>query len=335
MTIFHANAEQLELIESFTRPLEELFPVARLHQNENSDYDQWVTAAEFGWFGISLPEATGGIELSVVEEALLFAKFGRHLISPGFMAASLAAKTASLAGNAELAQKILAGEIPVAVARQNADGAITLVDAEHAKLCLVVSAQGAALFPVEAITQRKLLDRTQWSIGLESAPAPGNPIAQAAAQDIGADINLLIAAQLTGIAAATLEMAVAYAQLRQQFGVAIGSFQAIKHYCTDMAMHVQAAKDTLSFAAVAMAEGRPDFRFQVASALVVAIRAAFFNTGKNIQIHGGMGFSAECDAHLFLKRAHVLETLAGGLKASRAALRAEDSIFGKDSALAG
>jgi alkylation response protein AidB-like acyl-CoA dehydrogenase len=334
MSIFHANAEQLELVDSFTRPLEELFAPARLHQNEYSDYDQWVTAAEFGWFGISLPEETGGIGLTVVEEALLFAQFGRHLISPGFMAASLAAKTASLAGNTELAQQILGGEIPVAIARENAGG-ITLVDAEHAKLCLVLSEQGTALFPAEAITQRKLLDRTQWSIGLESAPVPGNPIARASAQDIGADVNLLIAAQLTGIAAATLEMAVAYAQLRQQFGVAIGSFQAVKHHCTDMAMHVQAARDTLSFAAVAMVQGRSDYRFQVASALVVATRAAFFNTGKNIQIHGGMGFSAECDAHLFLKRAHVLETLAGGLKAGRAALRAENSIFGKNSALAG
>jgi alkylation response protein AidB-like acyl-CoA dehydrogenase len=329
MTIFHANAEQLELIESFTRPLEELFPVARLHQAEHTDYDNWVTAAEFGWFGISLPEEAGGIGLSVVEEALLFAKFGRHLLSPGFMAASLAAKTASLSGNAQLAQQILAGEIPVAVARENADGSgIVLVDAEQAKLCLVLSTQGAELFPTEAVTQRALLDRTQWSIALESAASPGNPIARASDKDIGADINLLIAAQVTGIAAATLEMAVAYAQLRQQFGAAIGSFQAIKHYCTDMAMHVQAAKDTLSFAAVAMAEGRSDYGFQVASALVVALRAAFFNTGKNIQIHGGMGFSAECDAHLFLKRAHVLETLAGGLKASRAALRRENSIFG-------
>jgi alkylation response protein AidB-like acyl-CoA dehydrogenase len=334
MNIFHADAEQLELVESFTRPLEELFPVARLHQAAHTDYDNWVTAAEFGWFGISLAEETGGIGLSVVEEALLFAKFGRHLISPGFMAASLAAKTAALAGNAVLAQKILGGEIPVAIARQNAAG-MTLIDAEGAKLCLVLSEQGAALYPAEAITQRKLLDRTQWSIALESATLPGNPIAQASEEDIGAGAKLLIAAQLTGIAAATLEMAVNYAQIRQQFGAAIGSFQAIKHYCTDMAMHVQAAKDTLSFAAVAMAQGGADYRFQVASALVVAIRAALFNTGKNIQIHGGMGFSAECDAHLFLKRAHVLETLAGGLKASRAALRAENSIFGKDITLAG
>jgi len=327
MSIFHANAEQLELVESFTRPLEELFAPARLHLSDSSDYDQWVTAAEFGWFGISLPEEAGGIGLSVVEEALLFAKFGRHLISPGFMAAALAAKTASLAGNAELTQQILGGEIPVAIARQNEAG-VTLVDAGQAKLCLMLSERGAALYPVEAITQRALLDATQWSIALESAAVPGNPIAQASDKEIGADISLLIAAQLTGIAAATLDMAVAYAQLRQQFGAAIGSFQVIKHYCTDMAMHVQAAKDTLSFAAVAMAEGRSDYRFQVASALVVALRAAFFNTGKNIQIHGGMGFSAECDAHLFLKRAHVLETLAGGLKASRAALRRENSIFG-------
>lgn len=331
MSIFHADAEQIELIDSFTRPLEDLFPVARLHQAEHTDYDNWVTAAEFGWFGISLAEEVGGIGLSVVEEALLFAKFGRHLLSPGFMAASLAAKTASLAGNAALAQQILGGEVKVAIGRRTARD-IVLADAEGAQFCLVLSAQGVALYPAEALTQRTLLDRTQWSIALESAQVPGNPVAQAGQSEIGAEVDLLIAAQLTGIAAATLDMAVSYAQLRQQFGVAIGSFQAIKHYCTDMAMQVQAAKDTLSFAAVAMAQGRTDCRFQVASALVVALRAAFFNTGKNIQIHGGMGFSAECDAHLFLKRTHVLEMLAGGLKASRAALRGEASIFGVNAA---
>jgi hypothetical protein len=268
----------------------------------------------------------------VVEEALLLAQFGKQLLSPGFMAAALAAKVAALSGDAGLAQHIIAGELPVAVARQNAGGDLILVDAEDATLCLVLSAQGAALFPAEAIAQRKLLDAAQWSITLESAAVPGNPIAQASAADVGADINLLIAAQLTGIAAATLEMAVNYAQIRQQFGAAIGSFQAVKHYCTDMAMHVQAAKDSVSFAAVSMAQAQPDARFQAASALVVALRAAFFNTGKNIQIHGGMGFSAECDAHLYLKRAHVLETLAGGLKSARAALRAENSIFGEDTA---
>ncbi len=329
MSIFHATAEQHELIESFSRPLEEMFPVARLHKNYAADAAQFPAAAELGWFGIALPEEAGGIGLSVVEEALLFASFGRHLVTPGFMAAALAAKIA--AGDAALAQQIIAGELSVGVARQNADG-ITLCDAQNAALVLVLSEQGAALHRAEALTQRKLLDEAQWGMALESAALPGNPIAQEGADVIGADINLLIAAQLTGIAAATLEMAVGYAQIRQQFGVPIGSFQAIKHYCTDMAMQVQAAKDSLSFAAVSMAGGRADARFQVASALVVAIRAAFFNTGRNIQIHGGMGFSAECDAHLFLKRAHVLETLAGGLKGARAALRAEASIFGQDAA---
>ena len=163
-----------------------------------------------------------------------------------------------------------------------------------------------------------------------TADLPAQSCSMAGYADWVAD--LLDALASGQIAAATLDMAVNYAQIRQQFGAPIGSFQAIKHYCTDMAMHVQAAKDSVSFAAVAMAQGRSDARFQAASALVVALRAAFFNTGKNIQIHGGMGFSAECDAHLYLKRAHVLETLAGGLKSARAALRAENSIFGKDAA---
>jgi alkylation response protein AidB-like acyl-CoA dehydrogenase len=323
---FLATADQLELVDSFTRPLEELFPVARLHKNA-SDAANWGAAAQFGWFGITLSEELGGVDLTPVEEALLFAQFGAHLTTPGFMAAALGAKTAALSGNTELATKILSGEAPIAMASRARSGDIVLFDAADATLLLAVTAKGAEIFETGSLLGRETLDREQWGILLESTRFAGNPIAQSSDPSLALQASLLTAAQLTGIASATLNMAVAYSLIRQQFGVPIGSFQAIKHYCADMAMQVQAARDTLSFAAVAMAQDREDHRFLIASALNVAIRAALFNAAKNIQIHGGMGFSAECDAHLFVKRAHVLENLAGGLQASRETLRAEASIF--------
>jgi len=327
MSVFLASDEQIDLVESFTRPLEEIFPVARLHKNQETDTANWVQAAEFGWFGISLPEELGGVGLSMVEEALLFAKFGAHLATPGFMAATLAAKTAALSGNAGLAASILAGETQIAMGHRNAQGEILIADGATASLVLLISPDGAEIIATESLQERRLLDETQWGTRLETTRFVGNPIAQSNDPSLPLQASLLIAAQLTGIATATLNMAVSYSLIRQQFGVPIGSFQAIKHYCADMAMQVQAAKDTISFAAVAMAQGREDHRFLIAAALNVAIRAALFNAAKNIQIHGGMGFSAECDAHLFVKRAHVLEHLAGGLKTSRAKLQAEASIF--------
>ena len=326
MSTFLATPDQLELVDSFTRPLEELFPVARLHKDA-SDAANWGSAAEFGWFGITIPEDLGGVALTPVEEALLFAQFGAHLTTPGFMAAAIGAKTAALSGNAELAGKILSGEASIAMASRTPSGDLLLYDAADATLLLTIGEAGAEIFEASSLLDRQTLDTEQWGILLESTRFSGNPIAQSSDPSLSLQASLLTAAQLTGIATATLNMAVSYSLVRQQFGVQIGSFQAIKHYCADMAMQVQAAKDSLSFAAVAMAQDREDHRLMIAAALNVAIRAALFNAAKNIQIHGGMGFSAECDAHLFVKRAHVLENIAGGLKASREKLKAEASIF--------
>jgi alkylation response protein AidB-like acyl-CoA dehydrogenase len=110
-------------------------------------------------------------------------------------------------------------------------------------------------------------------------------------------------------------MAVGYAGMREQFGRPIGSFQAVKHHCANMAIAARLACDQVSFAAVAIDDGRADAALQVESAVYVAGSSALDNCGKNIQVHGGMGFSDEADPHLLLKRARVLLEIAGGLEA--------------------
>jgi alkylation response protein AidB-like acyl-CoA dehydrogenase len=109
---------------------------------------------------------------------------------------------------------------------------------------------------------------------------------------------------------------VAYAGIREQFGRPIGSFQAVKHHCANMAIAARCARDQTTFAAVAIDEERPDAQLQVECAYLIAATAALENAGKNIQIHGGMGFSDEADPHLFLKRAQLLIAIAGGLEAA-------------------
>jgi alkylation response protein AidB-like acyl-CoA dehydrogenase len=127
---------------------------------------------------------------------------------------------------------------------------------------------------------------------------------------------LIDAAALAGIAGAALEMAVAYAGTREQFGRPIGSFQAVKHHCANMAIAARCARDQTSFASVALDDGRADAHLQVECAFFVAGMAALENSGKNIQIHGGMGFSDEADPHLFLKRARLQIAIGGGLEAA-------------------
>jgi alkylation response protein AidB-like acyl-CoA dehydrogenase len=135
-------------------------------------------------------------------------------------------------------------------------------------------------------------------------------------------LRLIDAAALAGIARAALDMAVAYAGLREQFGRPIGSFQAIKHHCANMALAARCAADQVSFAAVALDDdnddddARTDAALQIESAFYVAGAAAIDNCGKNIQVHGGMGFSDEADPHHLLKRARVLCEIAGGLEAA-------------------
>jgi alkylation response protein AidB-like acyl-CoA dehydrogenase len=111
-------------------------------------------------------------------------------------------------------------------------------------------------------------------------------------------------------------MGVAYAGIRSQFGRPIGSFQAVKHHCANMAIAARCARDQTDFAAVALDEDRPDAALQVECALLVAGSAALDNCGLNIQIHGGIGFSDEADPHLVLKRARLQIALAGGLEAA-------------------
>jgi alkylation response protein AidB-like acyl-CoA dehydrogenase len=129
-------------------------------------------------------------------------------------------------------------------------------------------------------------------------------------------LRLIDAASLAGICQTALDMAVAYAGIRTQFGRVIGSFQAVKHHCANMAIAARCARDQTGFAAVALDEGRDEAALQVECALFVAASSALENAASNIQIHGGIGFSDEADPHLCLKRAQLLIAIAGGLEAS-------------------
>jgi alkylation response protein AidB-like acyl-CoA dehydrogenase len=104
-------------------------------------------------------------------------------------------------------------------------------------------------------------------------------------------------------------MAVEYAKTREQFGRPIGSFQAIKHICADMAIRCEAAACQTAFASLVLAEGHDGVAFHATSSKLVAAAAAVKNASQNIQVHGAIGFTAEADPHLFLKRAHVIEQL--------------------------
>lgn len=299
-TRYLPGAEQHAVAAALEQSLAGLLPLSRLHRAAHEDDATWASLEEIGVFAIAAGEESGGSGLGVVEEALIVTSLGRHLASPGVLA-TLGAAPQQPADMRRTAAAYRQGQ------------RIIVADEPGAQCLLLRDGDSAALHaaPVELRT----LDERLWRSSLCAAQGLGEPLARLDRQQV-LRLRLLDAAALAGIADTALQMAVAYAGLRQQFGKPIGSFQAVKHHCANMVMAARCARDQVSYAAVALADSRADAALQVESALLVAGGAALDNAGLNIQIHGGIGFSDEADAHLLLKRAQVLIAIAGGLEAA-------------------
>lgn len=305
-TRYHPDAEQLALAGTIEESLDSLVPVARLHSALEESAEAWSSLRDLGVFGITVDEAQGGSGLGAVEEALIVMGLGRRLVSPAVLATIGAGPALVASGNAD---KNVA-------AAYRSNGRTVVVDEAQASLILVRDGDSATLYN-GASGQNRSIDRRLWLAGLSEIETLREPLAKLDARDV-LRLRLIDAAALAGIAAAVLDMAVAYAGIREQFGRPIGTFQAIKHHCANMAMAARCARDQTNFAAVALDDERDDAALQVECALLVAGQAALDNAGKNIQIHGGIGFSDEADPHLFLKRAQLQLAIAGGLEATNA-----------------
>ncbi|WP_166903448.1 acyl-CoA dehydrogenase family protein [Mycobacterium sp. DL440] len=333
-----ASSEQQEIIDSIAGFLAARYPVERLRgEHRPAERDErrgWPELAAQGWFGLGIPEDLDGAGYGVVEEMLAFREFGRFLISPRILATTLAAHVASAAGDADLVRSIVAGETRAAVANMIGPGVIGssvrgdlhLIDSEDDDLLILWDDDGAALIERTCVKDVCSVTALDGSVDLERGSAVDTAalgFVPAAAAPIALHANLLIAAQLAGNAEATRDLAVEYAKIRMQFGKPIGAFQAVAHHCADMALRTRAALSQTIFAAVATRDARDDARFQSAAASIVATDAALRNATIAIRIHGGIGFTAECDVHHYLKRAHLFDHISGGTRLHQTTLLAE------------
>ena len=200
-----------------------------------------------------------------------------------------------------------------------------VLDGHTADLILVVAATGSglSLFGVQAdaagLNRRVLptLDQTRKLARLEfhSVPAarligaPGEAGAMLA-RTLDVAATALAAEQLGG-AQRALDMAVGYAKTRYQFGRPIGSFQAIKHRCADLLLEVSSLRSAVRYAAAAVAEDSAEIPVVAAMTKAYASDVYFHVAAENIQIHGGIGFTWEHDAHLYFKRAKSSELFLG------------------------
>jgi alkylation response protein AidB-like acyl-CoA dehydrogenase len=271
------------------------------------DRNAWRELAEAGVFSLRIPDADGGVGLGLADAVLVFEELGRALVTGPLLATHLAAPLVSGAAEGERIVGLVDARQDVLVVEHldalddllvMDDDSISVVDPKT----LDARPIGRPLDPLTPIHQVATLP-TGGRLG-------GREVV-AAWRDQGAT---LAAALLLGIAEATTDMAVAYAKQRVQFDRPIGTFQAIKHLLADMLVRTELARAATYAAGVTIDDpivGDP--RRAAAAAKLVAGDAAIANGHACIQVHGGMGFTWEVDAHLYLKRAWVLDTVFGSV----------------------
>lgn len=292
--------DQRQIRDAAGAMLREHYPLSRLDAEPKPD--NLAALFEFGAFALALPEADGGAGFSLVEEALLHVQLGRHLVSPGALATPVAARVdVDGAALLDARQKVAAG---IAVA-----DSILLLDGASAKM--VVLRDGAALHLLHmGEAPREAVRGMGHGRPLQRIARGFVPELEVAISEVvAATWQVLVSAQLLGVAEAARDLAVEYALAREQFGRPIGSFQAIQHRCADMAVRTEQLSALIDMAAISLRDGREEAAFQTAALARLAPATALENARACIQIHGGIGFSAEAHPHLYLKHAHALAQL--------------------------
>lgn len=266
------------------------------------DEKTWRRCADLGWLALGLPEDDGGIGLGLPEETLLLRELGRHLAPGPFRSTILGGHVAALAGDRGLVRTIAAGGCRVGLSL----GAVA-IDARPGDLVLVLGTGDADLREIGEVRPVPGVDP-----GTRFATITADrSVASVRSPALMSRARVLAAAEQLGIIEAVRDMSAAYARTRVQFGKPIGSFQAVKHRCADMAIAAYSIIGEVFQAALLVEAGTPDAAFHAATAYVLATRGAKASTADNIQNHGGIGFTWEQDSHLFLKRALLLEHLLG------------------------
>ena len=317
---------------------------ALMSTDDNVDRAAWARITEdLGLTGLCVSETHGGAKESLVELVVVLEEMGRRLYSGPFLSTSLAGLLVEQFGSEEVKAEMLTGiaegtqvatvafpaaDLPRPLAsREVSDLRVTgslgmVMDGQIADTVIsVVRLDGVETVAIIDLTHAERvridgLDPTRNLADLSVDGAPARPLggpeaAPAILEQARALAAVLLAAEQVGVMAAVLEMSVAHAKIRQQFGRPIGSFQAIKHRCSDMFVALESARSATYYAAWAAQAEPSQFAEAAVIARLVCCEQVEFATASNVQIHGGIGFTWEHDAHLFVKRAKSSALLLG------------------------
>ncbi len=284
----------------------------------------WNDLASLGWLGLHLPEDKGGSGFGLPELVVVTEELGRA-VTPGPFVPTVIASAVDRRGGLRCA-----GGAPPARAgrrlgprrRSRSTSDITVSDGKAAGTAPAVLGGGLAhllVLPagddaivvdvaaggvVVEVPDNLDLTRRSAACSLSGAPAEVIPGGRRVLVDLA---RLITAAEAVGIATECTEQAAAYAKVRVQFGRPIATFQAVKHHCANMLVAAELATALVWDAARAAADGGDQLSLAAAMASTLALSAADECAQLNIQVHGGIGFTWEHDAHLYLRRATALE----------------------------
>jgi len=314
---FDLNDEQKQIKEVAHELLSARSPFSKVREAaEAGAYDPalWSELVELGWPGIAVSADCGGQGLGAVELAVLLEELGYACAATPFLSTATAASVINAAGSDQQRSrwlpKLSSGDVTAGIgtrelAADAADAAvIVLLDGDDA---ILLDGAEADVKPFVSIDPTRRF---------ASVSGDGEPLGSGVADRV----RSALAAEVVGVCQRALDMTLEFVKDRRQFGVPVGSFQAVSHRCAQMLLHTESARSAAYFAAWA-AEADPD-RLPEAAALAAAAAA---DGGREvaasaIQAHGGIGFTWEADVHWLYKRAQLDAALLGGSGRHRAAL---------------
>jgi alkylation response protein AidB-like acyl-CoA dehydrogenase len=300
--------EQLALQDAVRRCCDDRFPLVGATARDGAvlDRDVWRDLAALGVLGVLAPEGAGGAGLGLVHAAIVAEELGAHLASGPVVWSVL---TAPLLPGVATGDRVVAGLDAVP-----AEGEPILVPhAGDLDVLVVLRPDGVVACERSELPAPVVVPPLDplTPVGRYDALAPGARLAGAdEAERLRRAGTVLTAAELVGVAATALETARSYALGREQFGVPIGSFQAVKHLLADMYVRTALARSA-TLAAAALLDEPSGPEAGVDAAKLLAGEAAIRNARSAVQILGGMGYTWDMLPHLLLKRAWVREHAFG------------------------
>ena len=304
----------------------------------------WSGLAGLGLLGLHIPEELGGSGFGLAETLVVTEQLGRHLAPGPFVPTVITSAVLAASGPDEMQKRLLPG-----LADGTVIGAASL--GNHEQRGQVRQADGTATGPAGVVISGHLADvllvpagedvlvieraaggvqaevpanldqsRRAARVTLDAAPVTVLPGARRVLTDVA---RAVFAAEAAGLAAETTEQAAGYAKVREQFGRPIATFQAVKHHCANMLVAAELAVAATWDAGRAGLGGGDQFSYTAAIAAALAVPAAVGDASLSIQVHGGIGFTWEHDAHLYLRRAAAI---AAVLSAEEAAIEVTDLV---------